>query len=542
VRQLHSKALATGERDLLFALAEISYLTGEQVRRSVKPWDARDARDYYLGAAVYAYLFLFNQSNSPSVAFDRRFRAACDLYNYSLGLALARPKDTNGLVNLQNGKRRLPVGEVEIQLNLSEFPWPLENFQEFLLGDQFLVRGLSVRNRQAGIGAPLIAVPSRPLGLTTIRTMTAATALLRLKGGLKELSAGACKGELELYSAFGDATVQIGQETVPLETDFSVHMAYGLNQTLAWQIHRIQFLSLHEVVPTGVYFSQPYEAGRIPVVLVHGTMSSPVWWAEMLNALRADPVLRKRCQFWFFIYNSSAPVLFSAEKLRHSLEARLKEVDPEGNDPALRQMVVIGHSQGGLLTKMISTDTGDQLWRSVSNKSLDEMNLTSSQKEEMRDLLFLNPMPCVRRTVFIATPHRGSYRVARFVQDLTRRLISIPSKLPSKAETAAKLVTQLKLPSELAVQKRTSIDGMSPNNPVLRALAEIPVGPGIKAHSIIPVAGSGDFHNGNDGVVEYKSAHVDYAESELVIRHKHSCQDTPAAIEEVRRILHLHLN
>jgi pimeloyl-ACP methyl ester carboxylesterase len=457
-------------------------------------------------------------------------------------LALTQPKNTNGLVKLENGKRRLPVGEMDIQLNLSEFPWPLENFQQFLLGDQFLVRGLSVRNRQAGIGAPLVAVPAKPLGLTTIRTMTGATAFLRLEGGLKEISASGCKGELELYSAFGDATVQIGRETVPLETDFSVHMAYGLNQSLAWQIHRIQFLSFQEVVPTGVYFSQPYEAGRIPVVLVHGTMSSPVWWAEMLNALRADPVLRKRYQFWFFIYNSSAPMLFSADKLRHSLEARLKEVDPDGKDPTLRQMIVIGHSQGGLLTKMIATDTGDQLWRSVSNKSLDEMNLTASQKEEMRDIFFLKHMPCISRTVFIATPHRGSYRVARFVQDVTRRLISIPSKLSGKAETAAKLISQLKLPSDLSVEKLTSIDGMSPRNPVLRALAEIPVASGIKAHSIIPVAGKGDFHKGNDGVVEYRSAHIDYVESEFVLRYKHSCQDTPAAIEEVRRILHLHLD
>ena len=46
---------------------------------------------------------------------------------------------------------------------------------------------------------------------------------------------------------------------------------------------------------------------------------------------------------------------------------------------------------------------------------------------------------------------------------------------------------------------------------------------------------------GRDGVVAYPSAHVDYVESELVVRGPHSCQNLPATIEEVRRILHEHL-
>src|SRR3954463_7296809 len=115
VRQLHAKAVATDDRDLLFALAETSYLTGKEAEKNVRPWDRPDPRDYYLGAAIYAYLFLFGDQKSPAVtSYDRRFRIACDLYNYSLGLAFTKPKDTNAIVQLGNPKRRLPVGEVEI--------------------------------------------------------------------------------------------------------------------------------------------------------------------------------------------------------------------------------------------------------------------------------------------------------------------------------------------------------------------------------------------------------------------------------------------
>ena len=87
----------------------------------------------------------------------------------------------------------------------------------------------------------------------------------------------------------------------------------------------------------------------------------------------------------------------------------------------------------------------------------------------------------------------------------------------------------------------TSLDGMSPKNPAVLAMAEIAVAPEIKAHSIIAVRGDGDYHKGRDGLVSYESAHVDYARSEFIVRNFHTCLDNPATIEEVRRILHQHL-
>jgi hypothetical protein len=73
-------------------------------------------------------------------------------------------------------------------------------------------------------------------------------------------------------------------------------------------------------------------------------------------------------------------------------------------------------------------------------------------------------------------------------------------------------------------------------------LAEIPVAPSVKAHSIIAVQGDGDYQKGRDGVVAYQSVHVDYVESEFIVRSYHTSLNQPATIEEVRRILHEHLN
>lgn len=544
LRQLHYKALGAGDRDMLFALAELSFLAGEKTRRSinVQRADSHDPRDYYLGSAVYAYMFLFGQTDhNPPAGFDRRFRTACDFYNYGLGQALRKPKDTRAAARLEGGQRRLPFGGIHIRLDASQFPWPLEDFLEFVLADQYVVRGLGERNRQAGIGAALIGMRENEIG-AKIRPATPATAFLRIDGNLEDLTAGRCKGALEIHSAFGEGVVHIGNEIIPLETDLSAHTAFALNQSMAWKIERLHFLSLREVVPSGVYVSQPYKRGQIPVVFVHGTFSSPIYWAEMMNSLRADPVLRQRYQFWYFIYNSSAPVLLSAGKLRRGLEARLKEVDPEETDSALKQMVLVGHSQGGLLVKLVTTDTGDNLWNSISDRSLNEMNLTPAQKEEARRLFFLKPFEGVRRAVFIATPHRGSYRAGGYVRAIVRRLVAIPANLASRAREVKYLAIQLKLPKGFRSGRITSIDGMSPKNPALIAVSKMPLAPEVKAHSIIPVEGDGDYKIGNDGVVQYQSAHIEGVESELVVRHKHSCQGTPQVIEEVRRILRLHLS
>ena len=328
---------------------------------------------------------------------------------------------------------------------------------------------------------------------------------------------------------------------VPLETDTTVHTAYALNQSFVWKLGMLQFLSAEERVPTDVYLTQPYRVGRVPVVFVHGTFSSPVWWAEMANALAADPVLRQRCQFWYFIYNSGNPLVYSAARLRESLKAKVRELDPDGRDAALQQMVIIGHSQGGLLTKLTATDTGDKLLQTMlKTNRLESLNIPAKEQEALRRYTCYEALPFVKRVVFISTPHRGSYLAGGFVRGLARKLVTLPSRLVQRTAELAGLAEKLDLPKELRGTP-TSLDSMSPKNPVLKALADIPLAPGVKGHSIIAVEGNGDYRRGRDGLVTYDSAHVDYVESEFIVRSFHSFQDKPPTIEEVRRILREHL-
>src|SRR3954452_9463414 len=87
----------------------------------------------------------------------------------------------------------------------------------------------------------------------------------------------------------------------------------------------------------------------------------------------------------------------------------------------------------------------------------------------------------------------------------------------------------------------SSLWSMSSENPLLHAFAGIPVSQRIAAHSIIAVEGDGPVATGNDGIVSYQSAHIPEAASELVMRSGHSVQSDPKTVEEVHRILLLHL-
>jgi pimeloyl-ACP methyl ester carboxylesterase len=319
-------------------------------------------------------------------------------------------------------------------------------------------------------------------------------------------------------------------------------MTYALESSQIWAFGLGSFLGKEFLsTPNGLYLSQPYQPGRIPVVFVHGTFSNPAWWLEMFNTLRADPILRQKCQFWFFLYNSSAPILASAADLRDALRDKITQLDPAGKDPALREMVVVGHSQGGLLTKLTAVDTGDSLVRALTGKDLDALGLPEERKAEARRLLMVEPVPAVKRVVFIATPHRGSILSTQWVRTLIKKLVTLPARIVKTTFTlhdyftddVKRLIGSSKVP--------TSIDGMSPDNPTLKTLADTPLATGVVGHSIIAVKGDGDPKLGDDGVVKYTSAHLDGMESEFVVRGDHSAQLNPLAIDEVRRILVEHL-
>jgi pimeloyl-ACP methyl ester carboxylesterase len=541
IAALHEKGLFDDRRDIRYALAEVCYLYGDQLQRSFLECKKKLASDYFILSAFYAYLYILDDMREqPPAAFDQRFRTACDLYNFSLWRALSKGRE--GRIEPPEGNRVLPVGSLVITLNKSELPPELEGFDRFVSSYKYAVRGITVRNRTAGMGLPLIGLKKNSKDSPLSEQSIAVTAFLRIQGGLRELSAGTASASLELYSVYDDAVVVVNNRTVPLEADTTAPTAYILeHESFAWDFGLKAFLGKLMAVPNSLYSTQPYQPGRIPVVFVHGTTSSPVWWTEMWNTLRADPELRSRYQFWFFMYNSGIPSTLSAADFRDRLKEHVTMVDPEGRDPALGQMVVVGHSQGGLLAKLTAVETGDRLLRSIFDKDIDDMKAPDETKAMLRHAMLVEPLPFVKRVVFISTPHRGSFRSSSWVRKIMRKLIKLPANIVQIPFDMYDYVRD-DLKNQVSVKIPNSLDSMSPDNPLLKTLADISLAPGVKGHSIIAVKNPKDpREQWNDGVVEYKSAHLEGMESEFILEYGHSSQGHPLTIEEVRRILLEHL-
>ncbi|MGA9723190.1 MAG: hypothetical protein WBQ86_12095 [Candidatus Binatus sp.] len=538
--ELNSGLGKPDERDRLFALSELSFAYAEDSGN----------QSYYLASAAYAYAFLFpaNSADAPG-PYDPRLTLTVDLYNRGIALGLAT-KDGKE-VDLSARQLNLPFGALNLSVDPEGFNYGGNHLTKFVSLADLEVRGLRNTYRRPGIGAALSArvqpTPGNP-GSPWIppNAKVPITAFVRFDNPRLAMSNGRLHGTVELYDEDRADAVEVDAQSVPLESDPSAALAYRLEGAPIWDFELagfrqgdFSFLGARNGGDVnGLYMLHPYHPKMIPVVFVHGTASSPARWAEMANELLGDPAIASRYQLWFFMYNSGNPIVLSAMRLRESLQAVRKAVDPEGKDAALDQMVVIGHSQGGLLTKMMVVDSDNRFWNNVTSVPFDQAELDPETRDLASRAMFFKPQPFVTRVIFIATPHRGSYMASNPIVKFGNKFINLPGGLAKTAVTLGKLREASMMGTPLTMP--TALDNMDASNRFIKALSPLPIAPGVHAHSIIPVRGSGPVEDGNDGVVEYKSAHIDGVESELVVRSGHSTQATPETIEEVRRILYEH--
>jgi hypothetical protein len=534
--ELHGTMRRTGgDPDLLFALAELAFLHGQA---AAKP-------EYKLAAAVYAYAFLFPEgTGSGPGRFDPRLRLAADLYNWALAGGLASEDGAEFVP--RGGAFTLPFGPMEVTFDRAALRAGTRELHAFIPIAELKVAGMAMRYRWPGLGTSL-AASTRLIDASTSGDLVAprlkvpATALLRIPEARQALVQGRpLTAALELHLAWDAESVSIGGERVPLENEPTAALAYTFTGVPVFRLETFAFLGrLAGFERPPLVSTTPYKPGLIPVVFVHGTQSSVIRWGEMFNRLLSDPEIRGRYQFWFFQYDSGNPVALSSLRLRETLTRAVAQLDPEGKDPALRRMVLIGHSQGGLLVKMQAISAGDRIWNAVARKPLAELELSDATRDLLQRGLFVEPLPGVARVVFICTPHRGSFIAAHeVITNIIRWLVTLPLALTGIQADLNRNADAMRGPAVVP----SAVDNMSPRNPFIQGLQDIPVAPSIKAHSIIAVQGEGPVEKLDDGVVAYSSARIEGVESQLVVRpSSHSTQGNPHTIEEVRRVLRLHV-
>ncbi len=539
IAALRAQAIATGMKwQDLYALAEMSY---QQGRRGM-------SKPMMLASALYAYAVLFPSGNADRPSpYSPQFLHAADLYNLALTQVLSRG-GAGDSVSLAGGHFPLPTGAVDVTVDQASLTFAGRPLTSFVPTMNLTMKGFKNDYRSDGIGAPLAAgmAPGPQLyqGLVLPPHLRIPTsAVLQMDDPRRQLTGANLTARLTLYKIYDTENIRIGGQQVPLEYNQTAVRALFATEGKGWTRELSGLLNNVLTNPNdptskdNLFALEPHRRGRIPVVLVHGTASSPIRWGDMVNDLLEHKEIRDHYEFWFFTYNTGNPIPISADVLRNSLQGAVASLGGVQADPALGRMVVIGHSQGGLLIKLISIDSGTKIWDAISNRPVDDLPVKPATKALLKESLFVHPLPFVETVVFIATPHGGSYQASATLVGIFTKLVTLPLTIAgAAADVLANAADALKVTKDR--RAFNSINGMSPGNPFLAAVRNIPVAPGIHAHSIIPTLQDGPLDTRNDGVVEYKSAHINGVESEVVIEHQgHSTQGNPLAVREVNRIL-----
>ncbi len=400
---------------------------------------------------------------------------------------------------------------------------------------------------QDGLGVPVLALRreqgeegmERERGLfETYRWVYPLTAVLELG---PDSDAGPRAATLRLVDPRLAMTHDIGGVEYPLSVDIGAQYREVVRGTDAifakgGILHAGKYMSL-----TSLYLLEPPRVGKIPVVLVHGLNSSPLTWSAALQAFVEDKKLRDNFQVWLFAYPTALSFPYSSMLLRRSLDQAVDELEALDSHPNHSRVLLIGHSMGGLLARMQVTDSGPALWDSIFRVPPELLEHPPEEIDQITEVLFVEPSPYIERVVFCSTPHRGSRFAANLAGVVGAGIVGLPDNL---AESSRAILSQ---PDDLTEEGAEfekmpdSIQSLRPDHPLILTLNDLPIAPGITYHSIVGDRGKGDTPDSSDGVVAYRSSHLDDAASEVVIPSGHGTHSHEEGIRELVRILYLHL-
>jgi pimeloyl-ACP methyl ester carboxylesterase len=490
----------------------------KEARSSQLPPEKR-AADYLLAAALTA----------PELESGREETPARNIYNTAAAELTILLRSADG-GRLWNHPFTFAGDKATYHLQLAPAGygiWAPDYFTAFKLPAEVERKAVKNLNTQSGVGGALVGVravtprenfaPFKGIAAPVTATLDfqGSEAILALRRPAKEPMA---KVEGKLRPLAADYTAAIGYYHPP-----SNFLAKKLMATFRPGRYEDKI---------GLYFLQPYDPDRIPVVFVHGLASSPFMWSQTINEIQADPQLRERYQFWVFAYPTGYPPLYSALRLREEL-AKVDKLYPNH-----RGYVLVGHSMGGNLVHMQVVTVTPAMWeRSVGQPAKEVLAGVTHDSLIYRSLIF-QANSRINRVVFVCTPHRGSETALSGLARFGRSLIALPLALTS---TMRQSLVDVDLTQFTGSARRlpNSVSGLSPNNPSLKIVNSATIS--TPYHSIIGDRGRGDSPNSTDGVVPYWSSHLAGAKSELIVPGPHGSESLPQTVAELQRILRLHL-
>ncbi len=430
-------------------------------------------------------------------------------------------------------------------------------FEDIVPAADVHMRSLKEHYRVSGVGVPLVGIiPAEKVSTAgkfekvfNIRprgTVATLTALLEFpdKPGARPM--------IRLIPRHRREEVTIGKLKYALAGDFSAPLEVYWDLTRVRDDRILGLLQPQELRDvSGLTSVEAYQPGRIPVILTHGLMSSAGTFDNLVNRLLSDPEIRRNFQFWYFNYPTGVAWTISAAKYREALKEVRRVVDPEHRNKNWDNMVVVGHSMGGLITHYSQCV---EPWRMLDDNPVlprrDQRYLQARYVTEpipvpaydaLRQDYFFRPVKA-GLVVYMATPHRGAPMARYRIVNALRSFVRLPERILDEAFSLATLQQDsVFFNPENFTSWFTSLGQLAPDSYSILGLQGLAVR-NVPTHSII---GNDDGESTplaktSDGVVPYWSSHISWG-TETVVKATHSVQDEKATAEDMKRVLKEHL-
>lgn len=513
----------------------------------------------------YSYAYLFKTSRQPQERlFDNRQVQIRDFYNQALTQLVNGHRLRNPSTNLTP---TIKIGKSTYTIDIQAYQ-RLQNMklEKFISSYNMNFSGLRAINRRDGFGSDFVAVfPSTdsssqenkyilnplthdyPKGINPNihkARYLAATIIAQPKKSNATIEDVLTNPnfEIKVYDPYSVEKVEIAGKPYSLAANFSAPYGLWLAEN---NLGAAAYLTLidrdqHLVMPH-IYMLEPYNPNKKIIVLVHGLASSPEAWIAVTNDIMGDAILREHYQVWQIFYSTNMPILESRFQIYALLKQAFGSLNPK--DAAAQDAVLIGHSMGGIISRLLVSDAD------ISKQALELMN--NRQQTRLRkhpvigERLKMKPIENFDRAIFLAAPHRGTDYADRWFTLAARKIIKLPATfLTTLADTLTSddvdLKDFVKTLTNDVIQNGPS--DLSKKSKFMELTASIPPEKGLVFHSIMGnITKSDDPNVITDGIVPYKSAHLDGAVSEKIFTGGHSIQETPEAVLELRRILRQHL-
>lgn len=513
----------------------------------------------------YSYAYLFKTSRQPQERlFDNRQVQIRDFYNQALTQLVSGHSLRNPSTNLSP---TIKIGKSTYTIDIQAYQ-RLQNMklEKFISSYNMNFSGLRAINRRDGFGSDFVAVfpstdSSSQVNKYILNPLThdypkginpnihkarylAATIIAQPKKSNATIEDVLTNPnfEIKVYDPYSIEKVEIAGKPYSLAANFSAPYGLWLAEN---NLGAAAYLTLidrdqHLAMPH-LYMLEPYNPNKKIIVLVHGLASSPEAWIAVTNDIMGDAILREHYQVWQIFYSTNMPILESRFQIYALLKQAFGSLNPK--DAAAQDAVLIGHSMGGIISRLLVSDAD------ISKQALELMN--NRQQTRLRkhpvigERLKMKPIENFDRAIFLAAPHRGTDYADRWFTLAARKIIKIPATfLTTLADTLTSYDVDLKdfvktLTNDV-IQNGPS--DLSKKSKFMELTASILPEKGLVFHSIMGnITKSDDPNVITDGIVPYKSAHLDGAVSEKIFTGGHSIQETPEAVLELRRILRQHL-